>query len=252
MSLFEQAGIFSVFDKNTSFDRLFPNQDYLSGKGFGNLIALPFQGYSLKHENSCFLNPESFVPYANQWNFLNEIQKVSTTHLDQIYNEIKSEKGQNNISTNKTFDSGKQHITLTNCLIINRNGLEPKIIDFLKEQLNFHNGDFIVKKKMGKSTWQTERYFNLIEEKENTLEIPRGFVGRLIRFCKQHQINYNFLDERKQLPNIEFSSTIELLDHQHEPLAAASKKDFGIIVAPPGSGKTIMGLKIIQQKTNQH
>jgi hypothetical protein len=41
ISIFEEAGIFSVFDKNTSFDRLFPNQDYHSGKGLGNLIALP-------------------------------------------------------------------------------------------------------------------------------------------------------------------------------------------------------------------
>jgi muconolactone delta-isomerase len=28
----EQAGIFSIFDKSSSFDRLFPNQDFLSGK----------------------------------------------------------------------------------------------------------------------------------------------------------------------------------------------------------------------------
>jgi len=41
-SLLEQAGICSIFDYSSSFDRLFPNQDYLSGKGLGNLIALPF------------------------------------------------------------------------------------------------------------------------------------------------------------------------------------------------------------------
>lgn len=41
LSLLEQCGAISAFDKNASFDRLFPNQDYLSGKGLGNLIALP-------------------------------------------------------------------------------------------------------------------------------------------------------------------------------------------------------------------
>ena len=30
------AGIISHFEKEPSFDRLFPNQDYHSGKGFGN------------------------------------------------------------------------------------------------------------------------------------------------------------------------------------------------------------------------
>lgn len=39
IALLEQSGILSVFDKHSSFDRLFPNQDYLSGKGLGNLIA---------------------------------------------------------------------------------------------------------------------------------------------------------------------------------------------------------------------
>ncbi len=40
-ALLEQSGIISVFNKESSFDRLFPNQDHLSGKGLGNLIALP-------------------------------------------------------------------------------------------------------------------------------------------------------------------------------------------------------------------
>ena len=34
----------SEFDKEVSFDRIFSNQDYHSGKGFGNLIALPLNG----------------------------------------------------------------------------------------------------------------------------------------------------------------------------------------------------------------
>ena len=37
-TILEQSGAFSIFDKNSSFDRLFPNQDFLSGKGLGNLI----------------------------------------------------------------------------------------------------------------------------------------------------------------------------------------------------------------------
>jgi hypothetical protein len=43
LSLLQSTGMFSVFDKDSSFDRLFPNQDSLSGKGLGNLIALPNQ-----------------------------------------------------------------------------------------------------------------------------------------------------------------------------------------------------------------
>ena len=37
-------------------------------------------------------------------------------------------------------------------------------------------------------------------------------------------------------------------NHQLDIIAIASKKDFGVIVAPPGSGKTIIGLKIIADR----
>lgn len=53
-SILEQSGAFSMFDKSSSFDRLFPNQDFLSGKGLGNLIALPFFKPAMEKGNSCF------------------------------------------------------------------------------------------------------------------------------------------------------------------------------------------------------
>jgi len=59
--ILQECGVFSVFDKKSSFDRLFPNQDYLSGKGFGNLIALPFNksyitlSFRFKHPAHQFL-----------------------------------------------------------------------------------------------------------------------------------------------------------------------------------------------------
>lgn len=249
LKLFEQAGIFSVFDKNTSFDRLFPNQDYLSGKGFGNLIALPLQGVTVRNGNSCFIDPETFTHYQNQWQFLKTIKKVSTVHLDKIFEELSEQKSNSkNVLKNNVSSSGKLHIVLKNSIVIHRNGLTQPIVNFFKEHLNFFNADYAIKKKTGRSTWKTERYFKLINETENTIEIPKGFIGKLIRYCNQQHIDYEFLDQRKRLNNVEFLSSIQLLKHQFHPVEIASKKDFGIIVAPPGSGKTIVGLKIIEQK----
>lgn len=248
LKLFEQAGVFSVFDRNSSFDRLFPNQDYLSGKGLGNLIALPFQGQALQNGNSCFIDIDTFIPHKDQWAFLKIIKRISTTSLDSIFKKMCKEKDNKNDFNTRTTNFGKLEFILKNSIVINRNGLTPEVINFLKENLNFFNADYAIKKKTGRSTWKTDRYFKLIAETENNIEIPRGFIGKLIRFCKQHDVEYEFIDQRKRLKNVEFSSSIRLLKHQHAPLEIASKKDFGIIVAPPGSGKTIIGLKIIEQK----
>lgn len=55
----KESGNIDEFDKEDSFDRIFPNQDYLSGKRLGNLIALPLQGASVKLANGIFFDPEN-------------------------------------------------------------------------------------------------------------------------------------------------------------------------------------------------
>ncbi|WP_054511091.1 DEAD/DEAH box helicase [Chryseobacterium sp. ERMR1:04] len=61
-------------------------------------------------------------------------------------------------------------------------------------------------------------------------------------------LTFDFQDHRKQKEEVEFSFNATLRDHQDKVIDSISKKDFGVIVAPPGSGKTIMGLKIIADK----
>ena len=142
----------------------------------------------------------------------------------------------------------KALITLHQNIRIGRDSLTTPLIDFLKEELNFANTEFFVKKKAGKSTFGTEKYFKLLEEAENEVVLPRGFIGRLLRFCKEKNIDYEFKDERQKKEPVHFSFNATLRSHQEKAISSVVKKDFGIIVAPPGSGKTVIGLKIIADK----
>lgn len=242
-SLLEQAGIFSVFDKSSSFDRLFPNQDFLSGKGLGNLIALPLYKTSLEGGNGCFID-EQLRPYKDQWEFLLSIQIESVSHFDVIYNSLQP----NNALLTSNISSDKLHIQLNNAVHLTRLRMTPELINFLKVNLNFANSDYFIKKKTGRNTWGTERYFTCIEETESEVIIPRGFIGRLIRFCTQQKIDFEFQDERIKHAPIKFTTNLNLRSHQVSAMEAASRKEFGIITAPPGSGKTVIGLKIIAEK----
>ncbi len=84
--LFPKAGL-EV--KRGAFDRVFPNQDKHSGKGFGNLIALPLQGEVVAHGNTVFLDPDNdFEVFPDQWGFLEQIERVGEEQIDALIKEL--------------------------------------------------------------------------------------------------------------------------------------------------------------------
>ncbi len=243
-SLLEESGAFSIFDKTSSFDRLFPNQDFLSGKGFGNLIALPLYKPNVVLGNSCFINPKTLEPYDNQWEFLQQVKRIKPNKLDNLYNSI----NENNVTTTSLTNSDKLTIVLDQSVHFNRTSLTLPLINFLKSTYNLPNSEYFIKRKMNKNIWNIDKYFNLITETDNEVILPRGTIGQLLRFCRQQKIEFDFQDNRKKAETINFEFSASLLKHQQEITASIKKKDYGVIVAPPGSGKTIIGLKIIADK----
>lgn len=85
-ALLQEAGVIGEDVKLSSFDRLFPNQDELSGRGLGNLIALPFQGRATKKGHTLFLDPETGFtkPHKDQWEILGNITRVPESTLDEL------------------------------------------------------------------------------------------------------------------------------------------------------------------------
>lgn len=244
--LLRNAGILTEFEKDTSFDRLFPNQDSHSGKGFGNLIALPLNKKWMSDGNTNFIDPETGEVFNDQWSFLKSIQKTSFAILDQIYSSIhhsSSKSSETSTSSNEILE-----VILRNQVWLNREKLPSEITKYIRDELNFINSDYLMKKKMGRSIWQTEKYFKLIGEQDDNITIPRGFLPQLIAYSKKQGIPYHIEDQRKKISSVAFISSIQLHSWQEEALVPTIKKNFGVIVAPPGSGKTIMGLELIVRK----
>ncbi len=242
--LLRRSDILSDFAKNGSFDRLFPNQDFHKVLGVGNLIALPLNGEYSKSGNTCFLLPDTLELVENQWSFLKSVKKNSIESLDQLFEQFykptKSAEGKNN-----NLPSSGLKIKIKNQVYLQRNQLHQKVKLFLRDRLNFINADYIIRKKMGRSTYKTEMYFRLVEETEREVLLPRGFANELIQFCKNETIDFEIEDKRAKHDDINFKSEIELYDYQKLVLDTISKKDFGVIVAPPGTGKTIISLALV-------
>jgi superfamily II DNA or RNA helicase len=236
----------SAFDKEVSFDRLFPNQDTQSGKGFGNLIALPLQGLSAVQEKTVFLDPDTLTPYKDQWNFLGQIQKIPTKTLDTVFTKITNDENITEAPSNK---DNKLVLKLKNGILVSKTLLDKATINFIREELNFPNLDYWLKKRLGKSVYQTEKFFKLIEEDGENVILPRGFLIKLTDHLRSRGIPFGLRDERTLLPEVNFSSVIELRPEQEKVVSLAMETEQGVIVAPPGSGKTIMGLELIARRS---
>ena len=248
-TLLGEIGIVDEFTKVDSFDRLFPNQDYHTGKGFGNLIALPLQYSPRKKDNSVFVDlTNDFTLYSDQWEILTTVQRITPEVLDALFDKFTDD------SKEETFSEGKHReltilqLTLRNYIIIPKVNLPKKLTDFLRDELNFVNSKYIINQRLGKSNYKTERYFQTITHDDHSIMIPRGFMNRLTQFFDANEIDFQIYDERPKLDSIDLGPTYKLFPHQAKALQHFEDKEDGILVAPPGSGKTIMGLELIVRK----
>ncbi len=250
LTLIQQVLNFSQFEKEISFDRLFPNQDYHTNLGFGNLIALPFQKAALENENTVFLDQETLTILPNQWKFLETVEKLPVNSLSELYEKLVGN-GQNTKEIKKKKSLNKEGLTivLRNQIFLKKDQLSIALVNFLKEHLNFFNKEFIVKQKLGISTYKTEKYFKLISETHDSVTIPRGFLLELLSFCEENTILFHINDERIKQKQVKFTSHIILRDYQQKTLDEVNEQENGVIVAPAGSGKTIIALELIARKS---
>lgn len=241
INILREAKIIDQFEKEDSFDRLFPNQDILSGKGFGNLIALPLQGKTRQENNTVFLDPENnLAPYPDQWELLQNIQKITKEKLDEIYDKFNQNQEKSSYSPKPNLA-----ITIKNQIYLQKNRIPKSVINFLRDELNFANSEYIVKKKMGLSIYGIEKYFKLAQSDNENVIIPRGFLDELISFLNENGIKFEISDNRIKLESANFTSSLKLFDYQREAIENILESENGILVAPPGSGKTIIGLELI-------
>lgn len=131
-------------------------------------------------------------------------------------------------------------------VVRNRIELERKFIT--RDSLNFLNPEYLVRKQMGKSIYKVEKYFKLVDEVGKSVFIPRGFLKKLSTFLDSEHIPFEIIREPAIIKPTTFSSSIKLTAPQQNVLEKALQYDEGMIVAPPGSGKTMVGMELIVRR----
>ncbi|MFZ1654610.1 MAG: DEAD/DEAH box helicase family protein [Candidatus Moraniibacteriota bacterium] len=247
LTLLRQAKCIDDYFHDESFDRLFPNQDMHSGKGLGNLIALPLQGKSRKENKTEFIDPKTFLPFPDQWDFLSGLKKISVEKLDELYENL-CQKG-NTLKEQATFSQNTPMcIELSALLKIPKQQVTPVLMTYLREKLNFFNSEYIAKSKIGFSTHGVEKFFKTVCSDDDFVYIPRGYLEMVTVFLREQGIDFEVVDKYLVLEDVELDISLPLYRYQQEAVESFVGKNQGMLIAPPGSGKTLMGLAIALSK----
>lgn len=251
-----------------SFDRLFPNQDYLPRGGFGNLIALPLQRAPREVGNSVFIDAD-LKPHSEQWEILSNVRRLSTMDLRTLLDEFLPKRPTMTsadddvalLTDAKVFEGeskSREEIRLPDgfSITISRGaqisipleGLPSKLVTKLKRTASFPNPEFYKLQRMRMQTFGNPRFIFSGELRPDELILPRGVLDKVLEAFQKAGASVVVQDERfkgKRL-KLDFAGTLTVI--QEEAVAVMKKHDNGVLVAPPGVGKTVMACTMIAKR----
>lgn len=235
----------------SSYDRFFPSQDFMPKGSFGNLIALPLNGERLAAGATAFLDPTSLEPWPDQWRFLSSVARIAPEAVASLAETLRPVTSGPAMSlTDLVADDDPRlpdavRAQLGARLSIERSGLPPPLVAALKHLASIQNPQFYEKQRMRFSTWDTPRFIRCYEEDLEWLHLPRGLVERTGDLLAGIGCRLGIVDTRPSPEPIPITFRTELRPQQRDAVAAVAPHERGVIVAPPGAGKTVMACAVI-------
>lgn len=235
-----------------SYDRFFPSQDFLPKGGFGNLIALPLQGERRALGNTEFLDPVSLTPWPDQWAFLSQLPRLTREQLDLLAeSSAPVSVGPGAIASvlklSKADPPAPSRISCSigAVLSVEKAGLPPSLLSSIKHLASLRNPMFYERERLRLSTYRTPRFVKCYDEDVSHLHLPRGTLEDLQAAVQAVGSRLAVTDLRRASHRLSFEFQGALTSAQHAAVKAMLAHVEGVLVAPPGTGKTVMGCAAI-------
>jgi len=241
----------------SSYDRLFPSQDVHTGRGVGNLIAAPMNGKRRQHGTTVFLDPATLEPYEDQWAYLSSIARLSTKDVTTLARRLPDPQIGHNVRRLQLPTSSRivprpaaiiraqfeSRITLT------ASDLGPAMISAVKHAASIRNPEFDVRQRARRSTWDTPRFlYSYDETRDGDLVLPRGLHPLLTELVESADSTLRIDDKRVLGEDHGFTLGTPLRPAQSAALNQLLTHETSVLIAPPGTGKTVIACAAIEKR----
>ncbi|WP_459975984.1 TOTE conflict system archaeo-eukaryotic primase domain-containing protein [Nocardioides pyridinolyticus] len=239
------------------YDRLFPSQDLLLGRGPGNLIAAPLHGKSRRLGTTVFLDPGTLEPYEDQWDYLSTLERLTPRQVTKLAGELREPAVGSRVKHARPAKSTRTqpkpapvvHLTLDGGVRIPGAELSPALYATLKHAASTYNPDFYDRQRRRQSTWNVPRIICSYDETlDDHLLLPRGLLGTATNLIEAAGSKIEADDRRSVGSAQEFSFALDLQPRQQPAVDEVLRHDVGLLVAPPGTGKTVMACAVIARR----
>ncbi len=126
-------------------------------------------------------------------------------------------------------------------LFIEIAGMPSPLVSLVKRAAAFENPEFHKKQAMRMSTARTPRVISCAEALPRHLALPRGCRFDVAEILREHGIAFDVDDQRSVGAELAVRFGGTLTSVQEQATRALLADDLGVLVAPPGVGKTVVG-----------
>ena len=238
-----------------SYDRLFPAQDFMPIGSFGNLIALPLQGACRRRGTTVFLDSSTLGPFDDQWAFLSALGRSSPEAIESMAESVRQVAAgplEPTYRPPRGRDMPKAPATIMAdagaMLSIDRFGLPPALLAGLKHLASLHNPEYYEKERLRLSTWKTPRFLRCYGESLDRLLLPRGLREAAETVVAEAGSRLVVREQHPDSARIEVQLQATLPAGQQDALDALCRHELGVLVAPPGAGKTVLACAVIAHR----
>lgn len=245
------------------YDRMYPCQDIMPEKGFGNCIALPLQAGPRMAGCSVFVDG-GLSPYHDQWALLqhaaanrlsaSELDSILEAHAQEGFLGMTTSMGSGNVELDehrpwaklgkialeaKDFPGAVQ-VTRANKLFVSSVGLSQRAVLAITRLATFSNPDYYKKQALRKSVYKIPRVITCARSEGEWVAIPRGCEDELRKLIEGAGASVQINDETDHGKHVKVSFVGELRPDQMPAAEAMLAHENGALWAATAFGKTVV------------